>query len=66
MRCPTCRAGTQVSDLAYVDNGRNALGAVEGSLSSDASNAIQESSIEVAGSYGTKVSPIVRTACIID
>ena len=52
--CPTCRAGTRVADVAYVDNGRSA---VRGDEEAGGSSAVQEAAIPVEGSYGTKVSP---------
>lgn len=48
--CPTCRGRTKVTDVAYVDNGRQTAGTVE------SSDAVEEANIEVKGSYGTKVS----------
>ena len=47
--CPTCRGRTKVTDVAYVDNGRQTAGALE------SSSAVEEANIEVKGSYGTKV-----------
>ena len=51
--CPTCRARTKVTDVAYVDNGR---GQSEGEEGLASSSAAQEAAIPVEGSYGTKVS----------
>lgn len=51
--CPTCRARTQVADVAYVDSGR---GALQGGEEQACSSAAQEAAIRVEGSYGTKVS----------
>ncbi|KAL3154030.1 hypothetical protein ABBQ32_013581 [Trebouxia sp. C0010 RCD-2024] len=49
--CPTCRARTQVADVAYVDSGR---GALQGGEEQACSSAAQEAAIRVEGSYGTK------------
>ena len=49
--CPTCRARTGVSDLAYVDGGgRNAPAATTQGTEADG-----EAAVEVKGSYSTKV-----------
>ena len=50
--CPTCRARTQVADVAYVDIGR---GALQGGDEQSCTSAAQEAAIHVEGSYGTKV-----------
>ncbi len=70
--CPTCRARTKVTDVAYVDNGRGYPEWEEGQASSSAA---QEAAIQVEGSYGTKVTttpysllifmPKART-CVLD
>ena len=48
--CPTCRARTAVSDLAYVDGGSKALSTAAHDDTGDG-----EAAIEVKGSYSTKV-----------
>ncbi len=53
MSCPTCRACTKVTDVAYVDNGR---GYSEGEEGQASSSAAKEAATHVEGSYGTKVS----------
>lgn len=50
--CPTCRARTKVTDVAYVDSGR---GQADGEGGQASSNVAQEAAIPVEGSYGTKV-----------
>ncbi|KAL0019181.1 hypothetical protein WJX77_000293 [Trebouxia sp. C0004] len=57
IRCPTCRAGTKVTDVAYVDNGRGYPEGEEGQVSSSAA---KEAALHVEGSYGTKLEAVVR------
>lgn len=52
--CPTCRARTKVTDVAYVDSGRGQADG-EGEDGQASSNVAQEAAIPVEGSYGTKV-----------
>ena len=52
--CPTCRARTAVSQVAYVDGGRSRLESGGASTSSGCAEDAEER-IEVKGSYGTKV-----------
>jgi len=47
--CPTCRARTAVSDLAYVDGGSKAPSTAAHNDARDG-----ETAIEVKGSYSTK------------
>lgn len=54
--CPTCRARTKVTDVAYVDTGRGVASQEGEGGEPSCSSAAQEAAIQVEGSYGTKVS----------
>ncbi|CAM6114787.1 unnamed protein product [Calypogeia fissa] len=59
--CPTCRKRTYVGDIAFVDNGseRNEIATQMGQLHEGA-GADEEASLQVKGSYGTKIEAVVR------
>ena len=64
--CPTCRARTKVTDIAYVDTGRGLASQEREGEGPSCSSAAQEAAIQVEGSYGTKVSrspPLLRSRC---
>ncbi|PKA53189.1 Putative SWI/SNF-related matrix-associated actin-dependent regulator of chromatin subfamily A member 3-like 2 [Apostasia shenzhenica] len=59
LMCPTCRQCTEIEHVAYVDEKQNMDSCPRASKTFDAQD-LNESSIAVQGSYGTKIEAVTR------